>query len=356
MLININGIDARNMTRLSAMQYSQPNNASFQNFPALILDRYSGITGLTIWARAGEENGLDEGCYEVYVGAFCPISNQVLFLVDVNHDYESISMSGQIPDLIPVSFRKQRKGSIIIQNDVWIGYGVTIMSGVTIHNGAVIASNSTVTKDVPPYAIVAGSPARIIKYRFEPEIIEGLQQIQWWYWDEATIKKRSSWFQRSPAEFVERFGASAGGGHISSAHRLLDEQLNNIPRENLYLVFSDMDSPYSVLRKIIKSFSETHTENDCLVVSIENNTRAIEQMQAIYEFAEGIDTECSLYVRSTDSRDIPALIAACGTLVTSRVLELVRYTCAADLAGTRVVSGVDYPIFQKHDAELITGQ
>ena len=357
MLINISGIDARNVTQLSAVQFSQPNNDGLQNFPALIMDRYSGINSLMLWARTGEENGgVEEGCHAMYIGAFCSISKDVSFLIDLNHDYESISMSGQIPDLIPVSFIKQRKGSIIIQNDVWIGYGVTILSGVTIHNGAVIAANSTVTKDVPPYAIVAGSPARIIKYRFEPEIIEGLQRIQWWYWDEATIKERGSWFQRSPAEFVERFDVPKERWQMSPQQRLHDTQISDIPRENLYLVFSDMDNPYSVLRKIIKSFSETHTGDDCLVISIEYNIKAIEQMQAIYEFAEGIDTECSLYVRSTDGRDIPALIATCGTLVTSRVLELVRYTCAADLAGTRVVSGVDYPIFQGHDAEMITGQ
>lgn len=133
MLININGIDAKNVTQLSRLQYSQPNQGGLQNFPAVILDRHSGITGMTIWARAGEENNTQGECYAVYIGAFCPISNNILFLVDNNHDYSSISMSGQVPDLIPLSYKNKRKGSIIIQNDVWIGCGVTILSGVTIH-------------------------------------------------------------------------------------------------------------------------------------------------------------------------------------------------------------------------------
>ena len=70
-----------------------------------------------------------------------------------------------------------------IGNDVWIGWGVLIKGGVTIGNGAVIGARSVVTKDVPPYAVVAGVPAKVIKYRFEQEKIDLLQQLQWWNWD-----------------------------------------------------------------------------------------------------------------------------------------------------------------------------
>lgn len=70
-----------------------------------------------------------------------------------------------------------------IGNDVWIGWGVLIKGGVTIGNGAVIGARSVVTKDVPPYAVVAGVPAKVIKYRFEQEKIDLLQQLQWWDWD-----------------------------------------------------------------------------------------------------------------------------------------------------------------------------
>lgn len=66
---------------------------------------------------------------------------------------------------------------------MWIGWGVLIKGGVTIGNGAVIGARSVVTKDVPPYAVVAGVPAKVIKYRFEQEKIDLLQQLQWWDWD-----------------------------------------------------------------------------------------------------------------------------------------------------------------------------
>lgn len=70
--------------------------------------------------------------------------------------------------------------NVIIGHDVWIGYGVTIMGGVKIGDGAIIATRACVTKDVPPYAIVGGVPAHLIKYRFSEDLIAKLQQLKWW--------------------------------------------------------------------------------------------------------------------------------------------------------------------------------
>ena len=81
------------------------------------------------------------------------------------------------------------KGDIHIGNDVWIGYNATIMAGVTIGDGAVIATNSTVIKDVEPYSIVGGNPAREIKKRFSDEIIKKLLELKWWNWEIEQITK-----------------------------------------------------------------------------------------------------------------------------------------------------------------------
>jgi serine acetyltransferase len=80
------------------------------------------------------------------------------------------------------------KGNIIIENDVWIGAKSTIMSGVKIGNGSVVGSCSVVTKDVPPYSIVVGNPARVVKLRFTELQIERLLKISWWDWTEDRIK------------------------------------------------------------------------------------------------------------------------------------------------------------------------
>lgn len=85
-----------------------------------------------------------------------------------------------------------------IGNDVWIGCNSTILRGVTIGDGAVIGANSLVNKDVPPYAIVVGSPAKIIKYRFSDEIIQGLLKVKWWDYPLALISKHSELFALEP--------------------------------------------------------------------------------------------------------------------------------------------------------------
>ena len=81
------------------------------------------------------------------------------------------------------------KGDTIIENDVWIGYNATILPGVHIGNGACIGACAVVSKDVPPYAIVGGNPARLIRMRFSPEEIELLQNIAWWNWNAEKIFK-----------------------------------------------------------------------------------------------------------------------------------------------------------------------
>ena len=82
------------------------------------------------------------------------------------------------------------KGDIIVDDDVWIGYGATILSGVHIGQGAVIAAGAVVTKDVPPYAIVGGVPAKVIKYRFSPEIIQQLMKLDYSKLTEDMIRER----------------------------------------------------------------------------------------------------------------------------------------------------------------------
>ncbi len=81
-----------------------------------------------------------------------------------------------------------KKGDIVIGNDVWIGYEAVIMVGVTIGDGAVIGARAVVTKDVPPYTIVGGVPAKPIRRRFPEDVISDLLKIRWWDWPEEKIQ------------------------------------------------------------------------------------------------------------------------------------------------------------------------
>jgi acetyltransferase-like isoleucine patch superfamily enzyme len=128
----------------------------------------------------------------LHVGAFCSIAEDVVFLLGGAHRPDWVTTSplrilmrlpGAGSDGTPVS-----DGDITINNDVWIAYGATIGSGVHIGDGAVVAARSVVLEDVPPYAVVAGAPARVIRYRFDEETRERLLALRWWDWPDDRIR------------------------------------------------------------------------------------------------------------------------------------------------------------------------
>ena len=88
-----------------------------------------------------------------------------------------------------------KKGDIVIGNDVWIGYEAVILSGVTVGDGAIIGARAVVTKDVPPYAIVGGVPARCIRRRFDEKTVTKLMELKWWEWSDDKIKDNLSAIQ-----------------------------------------------------------------------------------------------------------------------------------------------------------------
>ncbi len=114
---------------------------------------------------------------KINIGSFCSIGQNVICLLGGNHNMKSISTYPFETYINNITSIPNTKGPINILDDVWIGSNCTILSGVTLNKGAVIGAGSVVTKDVPAYAIVAGNPAKIIKYRFEKEIIDKLYDV-----------------------------------------------------------------------------------------------------------------------------------------------------------------------------------
>jgi len=124
---------------------------------------------------------------KLIIGKFCAFATGTSFIMDGgNHAINGLSTfpfpifrRGWDKEGVPPF---PSKGDTVIGNDVWTGYGVTIMPGVTIGDGAVIASKSVVTKDVAPYTIVGGNPAKLIRKRFDEATVEALLEICWWDW------------------------------------------------------------------------------------------------------------------------------------------------------------------------------
>ena len=147
------------------------------------------------------------------IGKFCSIACGTKFLfTSANHTLKSLSTYP-----FPIFFEEwgldgkdicdawDNKGDIVIGNDVWIGYEAVILSGVTIGDGAVIGSRAVVTKDVEPYTIVGGVPAKAIRKRFDEQTIEKLEKIGWWNWSEEQIRQNIGAIQAGDVDALSKF-------------------------------------------------------------------------------------------------------------------------------------------------------
>ena len=140
---------------------------------------------------------------KLVIGKFCSIACGAKFIfTSANHTLKSLSTYP-----FPIFFEEwgldsaniteawDKKGDIVIGNDVWIGYEAVILSGVTVGDGAIIGTRAVVTKDVPPYTIVGGIPARYIRRRFDEKTVTKLMELKWWEWSDEKIKENLSAIQ-----------------------------------------------------------------------------------------------------------------------------------------------------------------
>jgi hypothetical protein len=150
------------------------------------------------------------------VGRFCSIAanvrlnpgNHPLDRVALNHFSYRSSAYGLGED--DAAFFEWRRGDrVVLGNDVWIGHGAVVLAGVTIGDGAAIGAAAVVSRDVPPFAIAVGVPARVLRFRFPPEIIEALSRVAWWNWPHARLRDALADFRALDAvEFCRKYGGS----------------------------------------------------------------------------------------------------------------------------------------------------
>ncbi len=138
-----------------------------------------GTISIQVWSRPN---------VVIKTGAYCSFGPNIKMMIDGNHPMDTFStypFAKIFSDVPPNNYGKENP---TIGNDVWIGSDVVIHSGVHIGDGSVIAAQSVVTRDVPPYAVVAGNPARVVKYRFDEDTIRSLLEVKWWELPDQFIK------------------------------------------------------------------------------------------------------------------------------------------------------------------------
>lgn len=150
---------------------------------------------------------------QLVIGKFCSIACGAKFLFNcANHALNSLS-TYTFPlfyqewglDKENITQAWNNKGDIVLGNDVWIGFEAVILAGVTIGNGAIVGARAVVTKDVPPYTIVGGVPAKSIRKRFSQEVITRLEKLRWWDWPENRIRQNIHAIQAGNLEQLEEF-------------------------------------------------------------------------------------------------------------------------------------------------------
>lgn len=195
-VFNVPNLDFPRLVK-EGIAYGILENASVKNWGESIYSQSCNVTNRNITVSIGRKSYINGasllGTGKVSVGNFSPISWGIVFQMSqmFDHNHRNVTSFGlNVFDWRPIPsnfYSPQGTCKILIGSDVWIGSDCVLKCNnpnkpLVICDGAVIASNSVVVKDVPPYAIVGGNPAQIIKYRFPPDIIEALLRIKWWDW------------------------------------------------------------------------------------------------------------------------------------------------------------------------------
>ncbi|PIE54538.1 MAG: chloramphenicol acetyltransferase [Dethiosulfovibrio peptidovorans] len=156
-----------------------------------------------------EKNVIHSMQEKLVIGKFCSIGAETVFIMSGgNHRLDNVStypfgLMGSGWEI--VSYEPELRGDIVVGNDVWIGFRATILGGVTVGDGAVIGAGAVVTADVPPYAVVVGNPARVVRRRFDDETVDMLIRIKWWDWSPEKITQNVGILASPSVERLSRF-------------------------------------------------------------------------------------------------------------------------------------------------------
>lgn len=177
-----------------AKKWREMNPDNFTTLKEWYSRDYVHVGKMTYGEINARRYGKNDG--QLYIGSFCSIASNVSFHLSGNHHMETLSTYPVEVYCFDEEPDSLSKGDIVVGDDVWIGYNAIILSGVHIGQGAVIAAGAVVTKDIPPYAIAGGVPAKVLKYRFSKEIRDKLIHVDYSKIDKEFIRGHKDIFIR----------------------------------------------------------------------------------------------------------------------------------------------------------------
>lgn len=316
------------------------NDEEFNEFPLITLGIKSYIVNSVI------ETFLHKESNHLMIGNYCSIAHNVSFLINLDHNYSYVSTYPI--DKISSSWKHEcfelNKGQIIIGNDVWIGRNATILDGVCIGNGAIVAANSVVTKNVPPYAIVAGNPAKIVKYRFSEEIIHKLNTIKWWYWDKEKVLQNKGFFESSSLQGLDLL-----------YHKALQCQMDKSIKDTefskfkiRYLFVPDFGSTYSIWYKVIANFINQFTLEDdvALILWVPNIEDYSKEINYITQMLQANINAPIVCVEDENSfKNEFELLSYVDYYISTRDIRSLKFIDYARDLGVKYISGMKCPLF-----------
>ena len=292
----------------------------------------------------------------ILVGRYTALAHRLKFSIAGNHDYRCLTTfpeyiitgedAAEFTNINPGSAAVNRN-QLVIGSDVWIGSDVLLLGGVRIGSGAVVGAGAVVTKDVPPYAIVGGNPARIIKYRFDTETIARLLRIRWWHWPHEKVKEYIPLFNHDMKGFLDRFdpGVQQKTPPDETVASMLVKGKEGILR---YYFIPDFDAPeqHAVWPRLIGTYLSAYTAADPVLLMIavpegDGHPQFFAAVQARLDELGDAAPHIYMHMNRDGQKFSPALLQAADIYITTREDSCsIAVDYAAD-AGLMIRYGLD---------------
>ena len=308
----------------------------------------NGKTVLTAGAGSCLLNGnfiVQSDAAHVLIGRYSSLDYGVTFVFGekectcaANYSFEMLAANGDDLKLVPVGERNQ----IIIGNDARIGAGAIIMGGVRIGNGAVVEAGAVIAEDVPPYAVMAGNPARVLRHRFDEDTTAALLQIRWWDWPEGKIREHIRLLCGDAVKFTRKFSVEANDTAGTGATAL---QLCDLKKQGyrIYYFVPDFSSAEAIWRKVFRDYLRSYTAEDPAALCLELGRKAPPAaLGELNELLPALGEKAPLVLTHESGRDFSVrALQQADVLITTK--EDVSSRCAdyAAAAGAEIVYGGD---------------